>query len=58
VIAGDKAEQRKLDVLYVNHKHIAVAQGVRAGERIVVSGQNNLRDGSPVTIVGKESAGL
>ena len=58
VVDSSKAQQRKLDVLYVNHKHIAVAQGVRAGEQIVVSGQNNLRDGSFVTVVGKESAGL
>jgi len=31
VINKTKAEQRKLDVLYVNHKQIAVAGGVRAG---------------------------
>jgi RND family efflux transporter MFP subunit len=58
VINKDRAEQRKLDVLYVNHKQIAVAGGVRAGEQIAVSGQNNLRDGSTVSVVGKESAGL
>jgi len=48
---SNRAEQRKLDVDYVNYKQIAVRAGIIIGERLVVSGQNNLRDDLPVTIV-------
>jgi RND family efflux transporter MFP subunit len=43
-----KAEQRELTVDYVNHSVIAVKDGIRVGEKLVVSGQNNLRDGLSV----------
>ena len=45
-----RAEQRKLDVDYVNHQYVAVRSGIAVGERLVVSGQNNLREGLPVLI--------
>ncbi len=45
-----KAEQRELDVDYVNHVVIAVKDGIQAGDKLVVSGQNNLRDGMSVLI--------
>jgi RND family efflux transporter MFP subunit len=48
-----RAEQRELEVDYVNHQQIAVRSGIRVGERLVVAGQNNLRDGLPVLIVGE-----
>jgi RND family efflux transporter MFP subunit len=48
---SSRAEQRLLDVDYVNYKQIAVRSGIELGERLVVSGQNNLRDGLPVDIV-------
>ena len=52
---SSRAEQRRLDVDYVNYKQIAVRSGIAQGERLVVSGQNNLRDGLPVVIVeGRE----
>lgn len=50
------AEQRKLDVDYVNHVQITVKNGVDLGERFVVSGMNNLRDGVPVLITDGEEA--
>ncbi len=51
VVNDDKAEQRKLDVKYVNHINLAVTSGIQAGEKLVVLGQKKLRDGLPVTIV-------
>jgi len=48
---SSRAEQRRLDVDYVNYKQIAVRSGIALGEKLVVSGQNNLRDGLPVDIV-------
>ena len=50
------AEQRKLDVDYVNHVQITVSGGVTLGERYVISGMNNLRDGVPVLIADGEEA--
>ncbi|MCK5146178.1 efflux RND transporter periplasmic adaptor subunit [bacterium] len=47
---SSKAEQRKLDVLYVNHRLIAVTGGIKLGEELVIQGQKNLRNGSPVII--------
>ena len=44
------AEQRLLDVAYVNHMHIAVQSGLDVGDTLVISGQNSLRDGLPVII--------
>ena len=54
VVNDDKAEQRKLDVQYINHEHIAVSAGIDVGERVVILGQNNLREGSLVSVVSRE----
>ena len=51
---SSQAEQRKLSVDYVNHKNIAVSSGVSVGEKLVVSGQNNLRDGVGVLLADEE----
>lgn len=48
------AEQRELEVNYVNHRFVAVDSGIVVGEQLVVNGQNNLRDGLPVLIVEEE----
>ncbi len=55
-VVGDssQAEQRQLEVEYVNHQHIAVRSGIMVGDQLVVSGQNNLRDGVPVLIAENE----
>jgi hypothetical protein len=42
---SSRAEQRLLGVRHVNHQNIAVRSGIHEGERLVISGQNNLRDG-------------
>ena len=49
------AEQRKLEVEYVNHVNIAVRSGVSVGEQIVIEGQNNLRDQIPISVIEEES---
>lgn len=55
---SSKAEQRYLEIDYADHKNIAVDTGIRAGERIVISGQNKLRDGIFVHIAAGEEAEL
>ncbi|MDM7925609.1 MAG: efflux RND transporter periplasmic adaptor subunit [bacterium] len=50
-VDSGKAVQRPIEVDYVNHENIAVRSGLRAGDTIVVSGQNNLRDGMAVAAV-------
>ncbi|MBD3386597.1 efflux RND transporter periplasmic adaptor subunit [candidate division KSB1 bacterium] len=47
-------QQRKLDVVYVNHKNIAVNAGIQVGEKMVVEGQNNLHDRTPIQIIGED----
>lgn len=51
VVDSNKAEQKKLNVKYVNHKSIAVDSGIAIGEKLVIAGQNNLRDGAIVSVV-------
>jgi RND family efflux transporter MFP subunit len=51
---SSRAEQRQLNVDYVNHQNIAVRSGIAPGEHLVVSGQNNLRDGLTVQVVTSE----
>lgn len=53
---SSRAEQRHLDVEYVNHRVIAVQSGVDVGEKLVVAGQNNLRDDVLVLIPDVEEA--
>ncbi|MEJ2629606.1 MAG: efflux RND transporter periplasmic adaptor subunit, partial [bacterium] len=56
---SSRAEQRDLEVEYVNHNYIAVNSGIEVGEKIVVSGQNKLLDGAEVNIITeKEEAAL
>jgi membrane fusion protein, multidrug efflux system len=54
VVQGDKAVQRELDVKYVNHVSLAVNGGLTVGEKLVVQGQNNLRDNVGVVIIEEE----
>lgn len=53
---SSRAEQRRLDVNYVNHRVIAVESGVDVGEKLVIVGQNNLRDSVRVWIPDVEEA--
>ena len=54
VVHDSLAEQRQLDVMYVNHRSIAVNDGITEGDTLVISGQNNLRNGLPVLIIEEE----
>jgi len=57
VVKDEKAEQRKLTVNYVNHIQVAVSNGVQPGELLVIAGQANLRDSTPV-VIAKGGASL
>jgi len=50
-VNNEIAHQKKLEVLYVNHKSIAVKSGINIGDQLVVAGQNNLRDSVAVIVV-------
>jgi membrane fusion protein (multidrug efflux system) len=53
---SSRAEQRELAVYYVNHSCVAVESGVAVDDVLVVSGQNNLREGTKVLIASGEEA--
>ncbi|OGB98342.1 hypothetical protein A2V82_13645 [candidate division KSB1 bacterium RBG_16_48_16] len=54
VVKNGKAEQRTLDVEFLNHTRIAVRAGVSVDENLVVDGQNKLRDGAAVVVTTRE----
>ena len=55
VTAENKVQQRKLTLGYVGDGWAEVLTGLQDGERIVVAGQNKLKDGSIINVpVGKE----
>jgi len=51
---SSRAEQRVIETAYVNHSSVAVETGLDLGERLVISGQNNLRDGMAVMIPSED----
>jgi len=54
VVDSNRAIQKKLDILYANHRWLAVKSGLKVGDQLVVAGQNNLRDGLGVAISNVE----
>ncbi len=54
VVDSNRAVQKKLDILYANHRWLAVKSGIEIGDRLVVSGQNNLREGMAVLVSQEE----
>ena len=50
VVKANKAVQKKLEIMYVNHEWLAVKTGITEGDSLVVTGQNNLREGLPVAV--------
>jgi len=54
VVDSNKAVQKKLNVIYINHKSIAVDSGINIGDQLVITGQNNLRDGSAVAVIKED----
>jgi RND family efflux transporter MFP subunit len=57
-VENSKSIQKKLDVQYINHRWIAVNSGINVGDTLVVTGQNNLRDGLTVKIVSEKDVTL
>ncbi|NTW53548.1 MAG: efflux RND transporter periplasmic adaptor subunit [Chlorobaculum sp.] len=55
VVSGGKVRLKKIVVGAEYSTRIEVIQGVAAGEEVVVSGQSDLDDGSPVTITKGEA---
>jgi len=55
IVENDVALQKKLDVMYINHVSLAVKTGIRIGDKLVIAGQNNLRDSSAVAVVKERS---
>jgi RND family efflux transporter MFP subunit len=51
---ADSVQQRKLHITYATDRVLAVNQGLQQGENIVIQGQQNLRDGSTVTVIEEE----
>ncbi len=47
---GDKAEKREVSLGRIIGENVELLSGVEVGERIVTTGNENLEDGSPVTI--------
>jgi RND family efflux transporter MFP subunit len=54
VVDSGQAMQKKLVVRYINHNWLAVDSGISVGDKLVITGQNNLRDGLAVTITNEE----
>jgi membrane fusion protein (multidrug efflux system) len=54
VVDSGQALQKKLMVRYINHNWLAVDSGISVGDKLVTTGQNNLRDGLAVTITNEE----
>jgi membrane fusion protein (multidrug efflux system) len=57
VVAGDKAEQRRIKSGLVNGGWVEVTEGLEGDERIVVVGQGGLKSGTLVKVVDTEAAG-
>ena len=51
VVADGVAARREVTTGYVSDGNIEIVEGVEAGEAVVASGQEGLRDGTPVRVV-------
>ncbi|TVX99749.1 efflux RND transporter periplasmic adaptor subunit [Cohnella terricola] len=50
VLNGDKAEKRKVELGRLNELNQEIISGVKAGEKLIVSGQHQLSDGEQVNV--------
>jgi membrane fusion protein (multidrug efflux system) len=57
VVAGDKAEQRRVKAGLTNNGWIEIVDGLQGDERVVVVGQAGLKTGTAVKIVESATAG-
>ena len=51
IAKGNKAELRKLIIGAENGYNIEILSGLQAGDIIIVDGQNNLKDGTKISVV-------
>jgi len=50
VVAGDKAQRRPVEIGLSDGTHVEIVKGVKAGEMVIVDGQQGLPDGAPITL--------
>ena len=50
VVMGDKAQRRPVQAGLTDGSDLEIVSGVKAGEMVIVEGQNGLPDGAKVTI--------
>ncbi len=53
VLKEDKVQKRKVKILLEAGNDIAIESGIEAGEQVVVSGNESLKDGASVQVMGK-----
>jgi len=58
VVDSNRAVKKNLEILYANHRWLAVKSGLELGDLLVVEGQNNLRDGLAVTLIKPQEEDL
>jgi len=51
VVSGDTANRRAVKIGAESDEHVEVISGIKAGETVIVSGQNGLPDGARVTVI-------
>jgi membrane fusion protein (multidrug efflux system) len=56
IVAGDKAQQRRIKPGLVNGGWVEVTEGLKGDERIVVVGQGGLKSGTLIKVVDTEAA--
>jgi membrane fusion protein (multidrug efflux system) len=57
VADNGRASARKVQLGMSDDKNVEIVSGLTPGEQVVVAGQNGLRDGAPVQVVGDASTG-
>ncbi|UJR79526.1 efflux RND transporter periplasmic adaptor subunit [Sandaracinus amylolyticus] len=57
VAEGETARRRDVRIGVRYGERIEIAEGLAAGERVVVEGQHLLRDGAPIRVAGESAAG-
>lgn len=50
VVAGDKAQRRPVEIGLSDGMHVEIVKGVKAGDMVIVDGQQGLPDGAEVTL--------
>jgi len=57
VVEQGKARKQVIETGIEQDKAVQVLSGLAAGQRVIVAGQNALRDGQPVRVAGPDSSG-